>query len=256
MRSTSIRRPTPGWPASTSSTTIFGHAAAALAANAAGIPRLLAFDLALANLFGLASWARLRWAASCAPFCRGFSTRLAVVGGLGAVLLSLLSGNLAALAYWSGRVADDPFFYQGLSWNATRIIRTVEGGGLPPCQDPRGATARSPKSRFSRSCWATCTPTPWRCRSCFWPGYRRSPGGGGSRARIGRPGRGGLFRRRGRLGVATNSWDFPLALGLGPIAGLAAVIARTRPAWAGYFRHVALGRGQRVAVRGAAAALL
>ena len=114
----------------------FGHAAAALAATAAGIPRLLAFDLALANLFGLAVLGAFALGRELCALLPQISARLASAGGAAAVLLTLLSGNLAALAYWSGRVADDPFFYQGLSWNATRIIRNVEGGGLPPCHDP------------------------------------------------------------------------------------------------------------------------
>ena len=48
----------------------------------------------------------------------------------------LLTGNLAALPYLAGRAQDESFFYSGLSWNATRIIRLVDGGGLPACTDP------------------------------------------------------------------------------------------------------------------------
>lgn len=222
----------------------FGHAAAAVAANAAAIPRLLAFDLALANLFGLAVLGAFALGRELCALLPGISTRLAAVGGLGAVLLSLLSGNLAALAYWSGRVADDPFFYQGLSWNATRIIRTVEGGGLPPCQDP--AVRDCPITEIpvftfllgDLHAHALAMPLVLLAgisAIAWWRGFSGQD----------RPGPAAAVFSGGVAGLAlaTNSWDFPLALGLGPIAGLAAVIARTRPAWAGYFRHVALAAG-------------
>ncbi|MYB17083.1 MAG: hypothetical protein F4X41_08670 [Chloroflexi bacterium] len=219
----------------------FGHAAAALGATAAGIPRLLAFDLALANLFGLAVLGAFALGRELCALLPRTSARLAAAGGASAVLLTLLSGNLAALAYWSGRFADDPFFYQGLSWNATRIIRNVAGGGLPPCGDSA-----------VRDCPITETPVftfllgdlhahalglplvllAGVAAIAWWRGFSGAIPPGPAAAIFS----GGVAG----LALATNSWDFPLALGLGPIAGLAANLARPRPLWRRYFLHAAL----------------
>ena len=222
----------------------FGHAAAALAATAAGIPRLLAFDLALANLFGLAALGAYALGRELCALLPRTTALLAAAGGAGAALLTLLSGNLAGLAYWSGRLADDPFFYQGLSWNATRIIRNVEGGGLPPCHDSA-----------VRDCPITETPVftfllgdlhahalalPLVLLSgiaaiAWWRGFSGEAPPGPAAAVFS----GGVAG----LALVTNSWDFPLAMGLGPIAGLAANLARPRPVWTRYFLHVALAAG-------------
>lgn len=222
----------------------FGHAAAALAATAAGIPRLLAFDLALANLFGLAVLTAFALGRELCALLPRIPARLAVAGGAGAVLLTLLSGNLAALAYWSGRFADDPFFYQGLSWNATRIIRNVVGGGLPSCQDSA-----------VRDCPITETPVftlllgdlhahalglplvllAGIAAIAWWRGFSGDDPPGPATAVFS----GGVAG----LALATNSWDFPLALGLGPVAGLAANLARPRPIWTRYLLHVAVTAG-------------
>lgn len=219
----------------------FGHAAAALAANAAGIPRLLAFDLALANLFGLAVLCAFALGRELCALLPKVSEPLAAAGGAGAVLLTLLSGNLAALAYWSGRVADDPFFYQGLSWNATRIIRNVEGGGLPPCHD--SAVRDCPITEIpvftfllgDLHAHALAIPLVLLAAIgavAWWRGF----------SGVDPPAPAAAVFSGGAAGLAlaTNSWDFPLALGLGPIAGLAANLTRAHPVWPRYFRHVAL----------------
>ncbi|MDE2863156.1 MAG: DUF2298 domain-containing protein, partial [Chloroflexota bacterium] len=65
----------------------FGHAAAALGATAAGIPRLLAFDLALANLFGLAVLGAFALGRELCALLPRTSARLAAAGGASAVLL-------------------------------------------------------------------------------------------------------------------------------------------------------------------------
>ena len=219
----------------------FGHAAAALAANAAGIPRLLAFDIALANLFGLAVLSSFALGRELCALLPRIPARLAAAGGAGAVLLTLLAGNLAALAYWSGRAADDPFFYRGLSWNATRIIRNVEGGGLPPCHDP--AVRDCPITEIpvftfllgDLHAHALAMPLVLLAgiaAVAWWRGFSGGDSPGPAAA---------VFSGAvAGLALATNSWDFPLALGLGPIAGLAANLARARPIWSRFFRHVAL----------------
>ena len=222
----------------------FGHAAAALAAVAAGIPRLLAFDLALANLFGLSALGAFALGRELCALLPRVSARLSAAGGAGAVLLTLFAGNLAALAYWSGRLADDPFFYRGLSWNATRIIRNVDGGGLPPCRDPA-----------VRDCPITETPVftfllgdlhahalaiplvllAGIATVAWWRGFSGEGSPGPAAALFG----GGVAG----LALATNSWDFPLALGLGPVAGLAANLGRKNPIWKTYCLHAALAAG-------------
>ncbi len=222
----------------------FGHAAAALAANAAGIPRLLAFDLALANLFGLAVLCAFALGRELCTLVPNIPRRLAVAGGAGAVLLALLSGNLAGLAYWSGRAADDPFFYQGLSWNATRIIRNVTGGGLPPCHDP---TVRDcpiteiPVFTFllgDLHAHALALPLVLLAGTAaiaWWRGFSGDAAPAPAAAVLS----GGVAG----LALVTNSWDFPLALVLGPIAGLAANLARPQPIWTRYLGHVVLAAG-------------
>lgn len=219
----------------------FGHAAAALAATAAGIPRLLAFDLALANLFGLAVLGAFALGRELCALLPRVSGRVAALGGAGAVLLSLLGGNLSALAYWSGRAEDDPFFYRGLSWNATRIIRNVEGGGLPPCGDPAVRDCpitEVPVFTFllgDLHAHALSLPLVLLAATAsiaWWRGF--------SGARRPAAAAAVLSGAAAGLALVTNSWDFPLALALGPIAGLAANLTRARPDWARYARHVAL----------------
>ncbi len=229
----------------------FGHAGAALAATAAGIPRLLAFDLALANIFGLAVLGAFALGRDlCAGIAR-ISTRLASAGGAGAVLLALLSGNLAALAYWSGRAEDDPFFYQGLSWNATRIIRNVEGGGLPPCHDP--AVRDCPITEIpiftfllgDLHAHALALPLVLLAGAgaiAWWRGW--------SNGAAPNPATAVFSGAVAGLALATNSWDFPVALMLGPVAGLAANLTGDRRHWGRFAGHVGLAMGAAVVCAG------
>ena len=219
----------------------FGHASAGLAATAAGIPRLLAFDVALANIFGLAVLAAFALGRDLCAGIAGVSARLANAGGGGAVLLALLSGNLAALAYWSGRAEDDPFFYQGLSWNATRIIRRVDGGGLPSCHDPS-----------VRDCPITEIPVftfllgDLHAHALALPlvllagvgalAWWRSWSNGASP----HPATAIFSGAVAGLALATNSWDFPVAMALGPVTGLAANLAGERPRWRRFAGHLGL----------------
>ena len=226
----------------------FGHAAAALAATAAGIPRLLAFDLALANLFGLAVLGAFALGRELCALLPRATTLLSTAGGAGAVLLTLLVGNLAALAYWTGRIADDPFFYRGLSWNASRIIRNVDGGGLPPCHD--SAVRDCPITEVPAFTFllgdlhAHALALPLVLLAgiaaiAWWRGF----------SQVTPPGPAAAVFSGGVAGLAlvTNSWDFPLALGLGPIAGLVANLTRPRPVWKRYFLCVSLAAGSALA---------
>ena len=222
----------------------FGHAGAALAATAAGIPRLLAFDVALANIFALTATCAFALGRELCLLAPRMSPRLAAAGGAGAVLATLLTGNLAALAYWSGRADDDPFFYQGLSWNATRIIRNVEGGGLPPCQDPSVLDCpitEIPVFTFllgDLHAHALAMPLVLLAGAtaiAWWRGHSGTSSRG--------PAPAVLTGAVAGLALVTNSWDFPLALGLGPIAGLAANLAARSPNWPRYAGHVLIAAG-------------
>ncbi len=120
----------------------FGHAAAGLAANAAGVHRLLAYDAALANTFALGMLGAFGLSTQLAIGVVGHHTRalarfLSPVAGVPLLLI----GNLAALPYLLGIEANSPRFTEGLSWRASRVIsqgadgafRSCSGGGALDC---------------------------------------------------------------------------------------------------------------------------
>ena len=208
----------------------FGHAAAAWGSLAAGIPRLLAFDLALAHVFALSLLGAYSLGRDLTGLAAAARSWAAAIGGIGAVAGVLFVGNLAGLAYLGGQAQNDPYFYNGLSWNATRIIRNVEGGGLPACGDP--AVRDCPITEFPAFTFllgdlhahALALPLVLMAAAaaaCWYIAWRHEK----NRPSLWTAAFGGAVAG---LLLVTNSWDFPGGLLLGPAAGILALLASRR----------------------------
>ncbi len=130
IRSTSLPPPDPWLSGYPINYYYMGYLAAAMQAKMTGIPNTQAFNLALANYFALAACALTAAGTALAP---SLAKRVLLRGVLTAGVV-LLPGNLYAATELIRRpqwvIASD--WWQGIGWNATRVIVDALPGGPWP----------------------------------------------------------------------------------------------------------------------------
>lgn len=109
----------------------FGYVAVGALSLVAGIKPAIGFNIGLCSIFATAVLGcfALGYNIFGLTYCEAGNKSRNIVG-LVAVVLTLISGNLAAVRLFGG-IAEhlDPYFFNGLSWESSRVIETFGPSG-------------------------------------------------------------------------------------------------------------------------------